>query len=206
MADINKNSKTILQLLAGRESGKNVAEMAFPVQLGCNNYHLLVQDILNLVTKEMLGLDQVDNTADLDKPLSVLIIQALAQKAELQHNHSFNDIEGLQDQLLSFFQKNEQIPLENLDAVVNALSLYALKEHSHTVGDINGLEQILSEKANANHIHVLQELDGYQDLIAFINQQLAQILTADQVNDLIDQKLAQVDLGENIVREIPGDW
>lgn len=44
------------------------------------------------VTKEQVGLANVDNTADLDKPISYATQAALDEKADVEHVHSAHDI------------------------------------------------------------------------------------------------------------------
>lgn len=62
-----------------------------------NTYLLRLGEIKALVTKAGIGLDQVDNTSDLDKPLSNAIIAALENRAPVSHTHSVTDIDGLSD-------------------------------------------------------------------------------------------------------------
>lgn len=52
----------------------------------------------NLITpsiKTTIGLDKVDNTPDLEKPISEATALALAQKANKTHQHQTEEIEGL---------------------------------------------------------------------------------------------------------------
>jgi hypothetical protein len=76
-----------------------------------------------LITKASLGLDQVDNTPDLNKPISRAVQQALALKADLEHTHALNEIIGLLD----------------------ALAQKADKVHEHGINDIIGLTVALSQ-------------------------------------------------------------
>ena len=47
------------------------------------------------VTKAQVGLDQVDNTSDSNKPVSTAVTTALAGKANTSHSHTTSDITGL---------------------------------------------------------------------------------------------------------------
>lgn len=47
-------------------------------------------------TKGMVGLDRVDNTSDVEKPLSVAAVNALAGKSNTGHGHVISDVSGLQ--------------------------------------------------------------------------------------------------------------
>jgi len=66
------------------------------------NYKVTIKQLLDAVplpTLAALGLDRVDNTSDLDKPLSTAIINALNNKAAAIHRHSVADIDGLTEAL-----------------------------------------------------------------------------------------------------------
>lgn len=210
---VNKNSKTILDLLPGKDLGRsNVMEMALPVQRASSNYHLLVRDILELVNKALVGLENVDNTSDINKPISTAVNQALSSKAELEHMHGVQDIRGLAETLSRFFTINEQIPIENLRSVTRLLQDYADRDHNHDLNQILGLSDALQGKADVQHDHELSTLPGFQNLIDIINQGLGEKLNAEQVDQRIDRKLevfsSQIDqlVGTDSVREIPGQW
>jgi len=59
------------------------------------NYTITVSSIIGLVTKNTIGLDLVDNTPDLNKPISVSMNLALANKSNIGHTHTIQDIVGL---------------------------------------------------------------------------------------------------------------
>lgn len=70
-------------------------EEMIAVAIGGKNYRVALNNLRVLfpvVTKSSLGLDQVDNTSDMDKPISTLVKQALEGKASVQHSHSLKDI------------------------------------------------------------------------------------------------------------------
>ena len=73
--------------LAGfNETGVAFNDIVFPHITNSNNPHD--------VTKEQVGLGDVDNTADMDKPVSTLMQAALDEKAELEHIHTqYADVE-----------------------------------------------------------------------------------------------------------------
>lgn len=66
----------------------------------CNNYvsnevldnHTSNMDNPHNVTKEQIGVENVDNTADLDKPISYATQAVLDAKAALEHEHDANNI------------------------------------------------------------------------------------------------------------------
>lgn len=51
----------------------------------------------HVVTKTQVGLDKVDNTADIDKPISNATQIALDNKAEIIHTHKMSDIDDLEN-------------------------------------------------------------------------------------------------------------
>lgn len=51
------------------------------------------------VTKTMLGLNKVNNTTDLEKPISTLVAEALSGKSNTGHTHSITNVTGLQGAL-----------------------------------------------------------------------------------------------------------
>ncbi|WP_329856358.1 tail fiber domain-containing protein [Stenotrophomonas muris] len=77
-------------------------------------------------TKAQVGLDKVDNTADLDKPISTATQAALDGKAAASHTHSIANVTGLQA----------------------ALDGKAAASHSHTIANVTGLQAALDAKAN----------------------------------------------------------
>jgi hypothetical protein len=66
----------------------------------CNNYvqteeldtHASNMDNPHGVTKEQIGLENVDNTSDLDKPISYAVQSALIVKANSWHTHDASNI------------------------------------------------------------------------------------------------------------------
>ncbi|WP_216076022.1 hypothetical protein, partial [Acinetobacter baumannii] len=69
-------------------------------------------------TKAQVGLDKVDNTADLDKPISTATQTALDGKAAASHTHTIANVTGLQ----------------------SALDGKAAASHSHTIANVTGLQ------------------------------------------------------------------
>ena len=75
------------------------------------------------VTKSQVGLDQVDNTSDLDKPISKAMDEALQGKADSEHTHEIGQIDRLQD-LLDGLQTG-------IDTLVGEVETKADEEHDH---------------------------------------------------------------------------
>lgn len=76
------------------------------------NDHVVDENNPHNVTKDQVGLDQVDNTSDMDKPVSYAMQEALDEKADLEHIHEIEEINGLQDSLDNL-QANIDTHVEN---------------------------------------------------------------------------------------------
>ena len=73
------------------------------------NDHVADEENPHNVTKDQVGLDQVDNTSDMDKPISNAVDEALQGKADLEHEH--NDLYYTKDEIL------ESITVEDIDDI-----------------------------------------------------------------------------------------
>lgn len=84
-----------------------------------------LSDVASIVTTlTNLGLDQVDNTSDLAKPVSTATSAALSGKANVAHSHVIGDVTGLQ----------------------TALDGKAASSHTHTIANVTGLQTSLDGK------------------------------------------------------------
>lgn len=90
-----------------------VADQFTEVDTTINN-HATSTNNPHAVTKEQVGLGNVDNTADLDKPISNATQEALDEKANLEHTHEVGEVNGLQD-LVDELQVNIDTHVENKD-------------------------------------------------------------------------------------------
>ncbi|WP_445392383.1 tail fiber domain-containing protein [Stenotrophomonas pavanii] len=91
-------------------------------------------------TKAQVGLDKVDNTADLDKPVSAAAQAALDGKAAASHTHSVANVTGLQ----------------------TALDGKAAASHVHAIGNVTGLQTALDGKTDTGHTHTVANVTGLQ--------------------------------------------
>ena len=151
-----------------------------------NNYTVSVQDILNTFTKADLGLDLVDNTPDLQKPISVAASEALNTKSDVGHIHSFGEIQGLEDYVTQRLD-SQTYSMSAIVGLSEALSNKTDVGHHHLLSDIDGLVEALAAKADAAHIHSLNDINGavetIQSLWAAVNGKADRIHThtVDQV-------------------------
>ncbi|MBA0381030.1 shufflon system plasmid conjugative transfer pilus tip adhesin PilV [Stenotrophomonas maltophilia] len=100
-------------------------------------------------TKAQVGLDKVDNTADLDKPVSTAVQAALDGKAAASHTHTIANVTGLQ----------------------TALDGKAASSHTHTIANVSGLQGALDAKANSTSAQFtnLINIGGASDLSVQLN-------------------------------------
>ncbi len=87
--------------MAEKVSGMPLAESlklddTVPIVQDGVNKKVTVRQVIHAISKRDLGLDQVDNTADMDKPVSIQQQSALNQKANLNHSHGVAEVEGLE--------------------------------------------------------------------------------------------------------------
>lgn len=87
-----------------------------------------------------LGLGNVDNTSDADKPISAATQSALNGKANTSHTHAVADVTGLQ----------------------SALDGKAAASHGHAISAVTGLQTALDGKAASSHSHAIANVTGLQ--------------------------------------------
>lgn len=210
-------SKTILELAPlASDPSVDRSKLALPAQIGDKNFHVLMGDLSRLIDFSQidtytllvqLGLDKVSNTPDSEKPLSQAMINALNQKADKSHRHEIDDVNGLRQALNNIFGGNQQIPLANLQEIVQMLATKANVNHTHSMSDISGLANALAGKADVTHTHEITSLSGYHQMIQTFNNTYAlksdlEALRA-QVNALSGEP---GQLPDNIVLELQGTW
>lgn len=160
--------------MAKRISELDVLEVAtgneyIPVAINGNNFKISISFLKSIVTALDIGLGNVDNTSDLNKPLSDATIEALNSKVELQavldllvqkantlHQHSIGDVAGL----------------------VDALNALATKQHSHSVDEIgslnsiiDSLQQSIMSKANSMHQHLSIDITDFRERVLAITSE-----------------------------------
>jgi hypothetical protein len=130
------------------------------------NARNLYREELPLTTKDALGLDMVDNTSDLAKPISTATQTALDVKANNRHNHIVSDVQDLQTELdlkanVDHVHAISQVAnLQN--SLDNKLEQAALDTGLATKANVTDLQAGLATKANAMHGHVIGDLAGLQ--------------------------------------------
>ena len=86
------------------------------------------------ITKKTIGLDRVDNTSDMDKPISKAVQSALDEKADK------DEIQAIRDELGEYQEKN--------DRFTNALSNYTGGLAGYQIPDGGSTGQILAKRSD----------------------------------------------------------
>lgn len=133
-----------------------------PASENGKTYRIKLQDIgrLSGITKASLGLDKVDNTADVDKPVSKTQALALAGKADKIHTHEISHVNQLQQELDLKADKVHTHLAADITDLDAELSKRAVKQHTHTAADITDLAVELAKKADKIHKHVIADVTG----------------------------------------------
>lgn len=95
------------------------------------DYRTSVETLLSLITLRSLGLDKVDNTSDMEKPISTATLEALNQKANI------SDIVGR----------------EELDGIIQQLQTMVTQEQLNTA--ISSITTALNSKLNQEQVELL---------------------------------------------------
>jgi len=168
---------------------------------GSKIYVNLLSSLLALTTKADVGLANVDNTYDADKPISTAQAQALAEKAAAA------DVQAL---ALALVSKANQ---SDLDALVLAATHFvtdtqlasglqgkANVSHQHRIEDVQDLIDVLAGKAASSHQHPQSQivnLESDLNAIRLAIQQRAMVNHQHQPSDItgltefVDERIAQ---------------
>lgn len=95
--------------------------MIIPVVYKKTNYSISLERITSLVDRTTLNINNVDNTRDMDKPVSTAALAMFAGKADTIHTHAISDVTGLQ---------------AALDALRDDVGDVATADHTHTASKI----------------------------------------------------------------------
>lgn len=150
------------------------------------DYQATLAALLSLVTKESVGLGNVDNTSDQDKPISQKTQQALAQKADIESTATKQELEALAQEL------EDLVSIETLNQAISSLS-QAISQK------VDG-QQLSNAIANAVS-PINQAIAGIQDRLSSIEQTLSGgVVSEQQLNTAVsslEQLIAQVNSQQN---------
>lgn len=123
-------------------------DTAFPVILGGSNFQMTLQVLQGLVTQQSIGLGNVANLAPIDYPVSTAQQRAIDLKANIDHRHTIQEIDGLE----------------------TALAGKADLVHRHVISDVDGLVQEI-QNINfriSNDRIAASRIDGLDDQIRVV--------------------------------------
>ncbi|WP_311056509.1 phage tail fiber protein [Pseudomonas aeruginosa] len=103
-----------------------------------------------VAAKANLGMGNVDNTSDLDKPISTATQQALNGKANSSHTHSISQVSGLQTALDGKAAASHTHPISQVDGLQAALDGKAADAHTHAISEVSGLQAALNAALGLN--------------------------------------------------------
>lgn len=169
-----------------------------PVSYQGNNYKVRLDSVKFFLNKSDLGLDKVDNTTDLEKPISNATATALLGKADNVHTHVLSDIEGLSDVISQKANVTHGHEIVDINGLNNALDGKADVGHGHTLASLPEVGQALTQKADVNHTHDIGNINGLQDGLNNLQQQIdnfepgavTDIETALQTSTVLSEMLA----------------
>jgi len=98
------------------------------------------------LAKADVGLGNVDNTSDLNKPVSTATQTALDGKAASSHTHAIADVTNLQTTLDGKAASSHTHPISAVTNLQSALDGKAASSHSHAIADVTGLQTALDGK------------------------------------------------------------
>jgi hypothetical protein len=131
---------------------------------------------VNGISKSMVGLGNVDNTSDSNKPVSTATQTALDGKAALSHTHTSSNITDFASSVSGLLPVKNITPSSYVNIVsstgnftVSVTGLqpagsYATSIHSHIIGDVTGLQTALDGKqasgsyAASSHTHTASQI------------------------------------------------
>lgn len=135
------------------------SETQLPVMHLGKNRKIPIAGIKKALTlaKDDVGLGNVDNTADQDKPISIATQQALDGKSNRNHQHSYDEIAGLSDVLDGKADRMHTHP--EFQSLAQEIAAKADQSHTHQIQNIVGLSQALTDRPTS--AEVSQTLSGY---------------------------------------------
>lgn len=134
-----------------------------PVASGGHTLRFKLKNVAELITKDTVGLGAVDNTADIDKPVSRETQSKLNEKAPLNHSHAIGNVTGLTNALSEKAEAVHDHEISEVDGLGLALAGKAPTNHQHALADVAGLTDELGKKSAVGHTHAITEVAGLAD-------------------------------------------
>lgn len=160
---------------------------------GGQNVKLRLDKVKELVNKNDVGLGNVDNTSDLQKPVSTAQQSALNGKSNVGHNHPISDITDLQTTLDTKADIVHAHNMADITGLQTALTSKSDIDHSHTAAELPEIQAELNNKASIVHAHNMADITGLNSALA----DKASIMHGHMAADIADLDAHVTDLLQN---------
>ena len=159
--------------------------------------HVKDNDNPHKVTKMLIGLGNVDNTSDAEKPISNDTKVALSKKAPLNHTHQIAEIINFPSKVSYFSNDNNYQNEEQVKRLISALvnsapeTLDTLEEVANALGNdpnfATTVTKLIGTKAEINHEHTKSDITDFPSSLP-ANGGNADTVDGKNVNYLIDYR------------------
>lgn len=160
------------------------------------NFRVNLGQLALAISRIDLGLDQVNNTSDEDKPISNAVRDELNKFYSQSTGIDIGSINGLSTILGNYREKTVDVPLEEVEGLVNLLAQKANAIHSHNQSDFPWLSELLGTMSLNTHNHTLSSLDGWTSFVQDITTALAGRTTPTQVLQIVNENAIIVGIDE----------
>ncbi|WP_020398988.1 hypothetical protein [Kordiimonas gwangyangensis] len=172
-------------------------------------------------TKADIGLANVDNTSDADKPVSTATQAALDGKAATSHSHAISNVTGLQAALDGKAASSHAHTFASLTGKPTTLSGYGISDaatashshtwaaitgkpssfapsaHSHPISDVTGLQAALDSKATHNRVVVTAAHTATNEQVVAVNSSAGAITITAPASPVTGTYFYVADVGAN---------
>lgn len=149
--------------------------------VGNQNIRTRLDVVKQLVNKADVGLGNVDNTTDLNKPVSTATQSALNSKSNINHEHTLAEVTDLQSALDNKADNLHDHAIDDITGLQSALIAKSDISHSHTAAELPEIQTALNNKANSTHAHNVADITGLQSTLdgkaASVHSHLASDIT-----------------------------
>ena len=184
---LSPGSSTIGGLSPVPESLLNeILNFEIPVAYQGANYKILPLQFMD--KKFIAGLDKLDNTADLDKPVSRPQQEALNFKANK------SELDLLVQSLVNYRRKDEAIGINDIQNLETVLSQKLNKDGSIAIAQVQGLAEALLALAPKEHRHKLTDAEDWAEFSQAMRESLQSRPTVAEVENMLQVALAEIDV------------
>ena len=165
-----------------------VLQFEIPTAYGRQNYKIRPIDFLH--RKFISGIERVDNTSDLEKPISH------AQQLELDKKASQAELQQWVNSLQNYRRKDELLAVGDINNLSNLLNEKLNKDGSISQAQVQGLAEALLAKADKNHRHALSEATDWEGFSTALRESLQTRPTVPEVEHMLEVAISKIDFGQ----------